>query len=248
MATQLGIITAETAAALASGAVSPGSLAEGMFVVAAAGSIKFVGSASGAKNLIGGTTIKSVAEAADMAAARSVAQAQQLRQELSSLAKVQPDRTRDAYYVANTDQMMLKANNFDMNHVLSGEINGAGRATGYHAELAAEGSARIRPGSAVTQNANGTYTGQVDAFDPTKVNPQTGVMGDWVEKKGSGGGISTFFNPSWSEARIEYEVAQAFKVRQSTGKPNQWRGTSPSGIEIEGYATPTRTTFYPLGG
>ena len=55
-----------------------------------------------------------------------------------------------------------------MNHVLSGEINAAGRATGYHAESAAEGSARIRPGTAVTQNANGTYTAQVDVFDAAR--------------------------------------------------------------------------------
>ncbi len=46
-AVQLGIISAETAAALATGAVNPGSLAEGMFATAAAGSIKFVGGAAG---------------------------------------------------------------------------------------------------------------------------------------------------------------------------------------------------------
>ena len=246
MALQLGIITAETAAALATGAVSPGSLAEGMFAVAAAGSIKFVGPAGGARNLVGGTTIKTLAEAADSVTAQSATQAQRLQQELSSLAKVQPDRARDAYYLANTDQNLLKANNFDMNHVLSGEINGAGRATGYHAELAAEGSARIRPGSAVTQNANGTYTAQVDVFDAAKVNPQTGVTGAWVEKV-SNKGQSIFFNPSWSEARIEYEVAQAFKDRQPTKIANQWVGTSPSGIKIQGFSDPTRTTFYPLG-
>ncbi|WP_092132157.1 EndoU domain-containing protein [Polaromonas sp. YR568] len=58
---------------------------------------------------------------------------------------------------------------------------------------------------------------------------------------------STFFSPLWSQARIEYEVAQAFKVRQPTSVPNQWRGTSPAGIEIQGYSTPARTTFYPIG-
>ncbi len=152
---------------------------------------------------------------------------------------MQPDTARDAWYLANTDQSLLKAHNFDMNHVLSGEINAAGKATGYHAELAAEGSARIRPGSTVTQNANGTYTAQVDVFDPAK--------GIWVEKKGTGEGISTFFNPSWSQARIEYEVAAAFKVRESTKIPNQWVGTSPSGIRIQGYSDAIRTTFYPLG-
>ena len=83
-------------------------------------------------------------------------------------------------------------------------------------------------------------------FDPAKVNPQTGVTGAWVEKTGFGG-KSTFFHPSWSEARIEYEVAQAFKDRQPTKIANQWVGTSPSGIKIQGYSDATRTTFYPLG-
>ncbi len=154
---------------------------------------------------------------------------------------MQPDTARDAWYLANTDQNLLKANNFDMNHVLSGEINAAGRATGYHAELAAEGAARIRPGSQVTQNANGTYSAPVQIFDSSngqwmdKVNARTGEMQP-----------STFFNPTWSQARIEYEVSQAFKDRKML-TPTQWTGTTPSGIEIQGYTTPARTTFYPTG-
>lgn len=208
-----------------------------MFAVAAAGSIKFVGPAGGAKSLVGGTTIKTLAEAADSVTAQSAAQAQKLQQELQAFSKVQPDTARDAYYLANTDQTVLKANNFDMNHVLSGEINAAGKATGYHAELAADGAARIRPGSAVTQNPNGTYTAQIDVFDLA-----TSV---WVEKT-SFGGKSTFFNPSWSEARIEYEVAQAFKDRKMLSA-TQWEGITPSGIQIQGYTSSTRTTFYPTG-
>lgn len=78
---------------------------------------------------------------------------------------MQPDTAKDAWYLANTDQNLLTANRCDMNHVLSGEINGAGRATGSHAELAADRFARIRPGSTVTQNANGTYTAQVNVFN-----------------------------------------------------------------------------------
>ena len=68
-----------------------------MFAVADMGSVKFAGSASGAKNFIGGTTIKTLAEALDTATARSAVQAQKLQQELSSLAKVQPDSARDAF-------------------------------------------------------------------------------------------------------------------------------------------------------
>lgn len=56
--------------------------------------------------------------------------------------------------------------------------------------------------------------------------------------------ISTFFPPDWSRARIEFEVTEAFKMRQMHGN-TKWTGTSPSGIVIEGYTSPSRTTFYP---
>ncbi|MDP1683810.1 EndoU domain-containing protein [Hydrogenophaga sp.] len=64
--------------------------------------------------------------------------------------------------------------------------------------------------------------------------------GQWMDKKN----ISTFFPPSWSQARIEYEVTEAFRNRQVLGG-QKWQGTTPSGIVIEGYTNPTRTTFYP---
>ncbi|WP_143684666.1 hypothetical protein [Variovorax sp. KK3] len=48
-------------------------------------------------------------------------------------------------------QERLADNNFDVAHVLSGEINARGRATGYHAELAADGAARITSGATVKQ-------------------------------------------------------------------------------------------------
>jgi hypothetical protein len=242
MALQLGIVSAETAAALATGAVSPNSLAEGMFAVAATGSIRFAGPA-GAKNLIGGTTIKTLADAADSLTAQSAAQAQRLQQELGSLARVQPDTARDVWYLANTDQNLLTANRFDMNHVPSGEINGAGRATGYHAELAAQGSARIRPGSSVTQNPNGTYSAPVQIWDASK--------NQWIDKVNAKTGNlqpSTFFDPSWSQARIEYEVAQAFsKGRIINPGQRSFTEVTPSGIQIQFYSDSNRTTFFPTG-
>lgn len=65
--------------------------------------------------------------------------------------------------------------------------------------------------------------------------------GLWVDKARE----STFFPPSWSQARIEYEVSEAFKNKQMLGA-TKWQGTSPSGMMIEGFTTPARTTFYPL--
>jgi len=83
----------------------------------------------------------------------------------------------------------------------AGEVNPVGRATGYHAEFAADGAARIKPGATVTHNPNGTYEAPVQVFDAAK--------GEWVDKFAK----STFFPPSWSQARIEYEISEAFRNR-----------------------------------
>lgn len=64
--------------------------------------------------------------------------------------------------------------------------------------------------------------------------------GEWMDKFAK----STFFPPSWSQVRIEYEVTEAFK-RKDVQEGQKWRGVSPSGIVIEGYMNPGRTTFYP---
>jgi filamentous hemagglutinin len=149
-------------------------------------------------------------------------------------AKIRPDTSMDGVYAAKTDRTILADNNFDMAHVLTGEINDRGRATGHHAEIAANGEARIAPGATVTQNANGTYQAPVQIWDGAKM--------EWVSKKSN----STFFPPSWSEARITYEVTEAFKK----GTPStNFLENAPSGIQIQFYwdSKNQRTTFYPLG-
>ena len=123
---------------------------------------------------------------------------------------------------------------FDMAHVLTGEINASGKATGYHAEVAANGEARITPGGVVTQNANGTYEAPVQIWDGAKM--------EWIDKKN----ISTFFPPSWSEARITYEVTEAFKTKVMLSG-QKWSAATPSGIVVEGFSNANRTTFYPTG-
>ena len=158
----------------------------------------------------------------------------QLRADLEKRASVRADTSRDADYIARTDSRVAVDNRFDWDHVLTGEMNTSGKATGYHSEAAAQGAARITPGASVTQNSNGTYEAPVQIWsDAAK---------DWVDKKHD----STFFPADWSRARIEFEVSEAFKVKQMMGA-TKWKGTSPSGIEIEGYINSSRTTFYPLG-
>lgn len=108
-----------------------------------------------------------------------------------------------------------------------------GAATGYHAEFAAGGAARIKPDGVVKVNANGTYEAPVQVWDQSKRV--------WVDKRSE----STFFPAHWSQARIEYEITEAFK----SGVPKTaFVGTSPSGIDIRFRwdSTNQRTTFFPL--
>jgi hypothetical protein len=158
-----------------------------------------------------------------------------LYNDLAARAKIRPDTSMDAVYAAKTDRTILADNNFDMAHVLTGEINDRGRATGYHAEIAANGEARITPGATIVQNANGTYQAPVQIWDGAKM--------EWVDKGRSG---STFFPPSWSESRIAYEVIEAFKGKIADANGG-WTGASPSGISIKIFWDPKnrRTTFYP---
>ncbi len=145
------------------------------------------------------------------------------------------DTSNDAEYIAKTDRSIIVDKNFDMARVLAGEINTRGEGAGYHAEFAANGAARIKPGAATPDpNANGTYEAPVQIWDAAK--------GKWVDKFAK----STFFPKSWSQARIEYEVTEAFK----SGVPGtRFQATSPSGIKIQFSwdAKNQRTTFYPIG-
>ncbi|WP_197490303.1 EndoU domain-containing protein [Halothiobacillus diazotrophicus] len=94
--------------------------------------------------------------------------------------------------------------------------------------------------------ARATAEAPVQVFDANKVNPATGQKGVWVNKFAD----STFFPPSWSQARIEYEVSEAFKQAQAGGLAGQrFIATSPSGIRLQFSwdSKNQRTTFYPLG-
>jgi hypothetical protein len=157
-----------------------------------------------------------------------------LYNQLADRARVKPDTSKDAFYVANTDRSFLSRNNFDMNHVLSGEINAKGAATGYHAEFAAEGAARIVPGAQITQSSNGTYRASVQVWDDSKRA--------WIDKKTP----STFFPADWSQARIEYEVSTAFAAGSSR---SSFVERTPSGIQVQFHwdSKNSRTTFFPLG-
>jgi hypothetical protein len=70
----------------------------------------------------------------------------------------------------------------------------------------------------------------------------------WDERKGEWLGkarASTFFPRSWSQARIEYELVEAFQKRKMLDD-QKWQGVSPGGLIIEGFTSAKRTTFYPV--
>lgn len=71
-------------------------------------------------------------------------------------------------------------------------------------------------------NELGIYKGKVEIF-----NPATGL---WVPKQFE----STFFPKEWDRAKVlsQVKAAKANSVMVTSAK---WRGTSPSGVTIEGY-------------
>lgn len=108
-------------------------------------------------------------------------------------------------------------------HIFHGEINNSGKAVGFHHErgLGHQGKARV---TEITQPPNelGVYKGKVEIF-----NPATGL---WAPKQFE----STFFPKEWDRAKVlsQVKAAKANSVMVTSAK---WRGTSPSGVTIEGY-------------
>lgn len=93
----------------------------------------------------------------------------------------------------------------------------------------------VKPSAFLLTIGEGTYTAPVQIWNEATLS--------WVDKKN----ISTFFPPSWSEARIAYEVAEAFK-NKIPNPAGGWKGTTVGGIDIQFYwdVKNQRTTFYPL--
>ena len=117
-------------------------------------------------------------------------------------------------------------------HVVRAEIKSNGNVIGGHST--ATGDVQIVPGTASTPNAQGVYSAQIQVADPN--NP-----GQFLPKTNNGG-VSTMFPDSWTTDRIKVEVDAAFQNRTVVG--NKWFGTTPSGVQVEGFLKP-KTTVYP---
>jgi hypothetical protein len=160
--------------------------------------------------------------------------------------QLQPNTRPDSFYRSNTDTNVFTQNQFDMQHSLSGDINAKGKGSGYHAEFAANGAARIEPGARVELLPNGTYKAPVQVWSAQEPNAWGG-RGAWVDKDAR----STFFPKDWSEARTLYEVSEAYKKGLAGGSlsKSSFSDFSPSGYEIQFHWSQRdqRTTFYPTG-
>ncbi|MBE2403853.1 EndoU domain-containing protein, partial [Klebsiella pneumoniae] len=123
----------------------------------------------------------------------------------------------------------------DFNHFMGGDINKKGTVTGGHSLT--RGDVRVIQQTSAPDK-HGVYQATVEIKKPD---------GSWEMKKGRGGKPMTnhsMFPKDWDEARIRAEVTSAWEKRKEL-EGQKWRGTSKSGVEIEGFTEPNRTA-YPL--
>jgi hypothetical protein len=90
------------------------------------------------------------------------------------------------------------------------------------------------PGTRTAPDQRGIYRAEVEIWDPSR--------GRWVRKQPP----STFFPDHWSRQRVIDEVDTAFQNKTFIG-PRHWRGTSHSGVMIDGYVNQAGelTTAFP---
>ncbi|WP_158658300.1 hemagglutinin repeat-containing protein [Achromobacter sp. AONIH1] len=115
--------------------------------------------------------------------------------------------------------------NIRLDHILDGGVNvlanGTKKGTGGHYLRSPTVRVDRMTGAA---DAAGVTKGYVSIRDP--------VNGKWVEKQAE----TTFFPSSWSKRQTQLEIEGAFLNSKSVqGSLDKWRGTSPSGVVMEGY-------------
>ncbi len=117
-------------------------------------------------------------------------------------------------------------------HIFSAVIKPNGDVVGGHSIL--NGDVQVIPGTTSAPNTHGVYSARIQVADPA--NP-----GSFLPKTNNGG-VPTLFLDSWTKNRIKVEVNAAFQNKIIIG--NRWMGTTPSGVQVQGYLTPN-TTVYP---
>ncbi|TPT73692.1 filamentous hemagglutinin N-terminal domain-containing protein [Acinetobacter baumannii] len=131
----------------------------------------------------------------------------------------------DNYYINKTDENIIKQ--IDIDHIAQGHINNSGKAVGFHHEPSGGQAARVTEYTS-PPNAQGVYKGQVEV--------KSNTSNQWitkVDKQGQPNG-STFFPQGWSEARLKYELSEAFKNKPANLRPQEgFTTTTPSGVKVK---------------
>jgi Bacterial EndoU nuclease len=130
----------------------------------------------------------------------------------------------------------------DMSHILDGNINGKGKAVGFHYRPDGIDPPNAKMTEQVgLKNPQDVYVGKVEILDPV-----TGIP----VKKESNAGISTFFPDHMSPKEIEAAVRHAYadalrnnRIRLDGG----FTGMSDAGFEITGFARNNQiNSAYPI--
>jgi hypothetical protein len=131
---------------------------------------------------------------------------------------------------------VAKSLTINKTHIFQGEINRRGLAVGYHHRPNGKDSNNAKMVKITgLPNRQSVYIGRVEIRNPAN--------GQWISKLSS----STFFPDQWTQDQVVTEIQSAFASANKSKEP--WQGTSPSGLQIEGYynkATNTITTAYPI--
>lgn len=144
-------------------------------------------------------------------------------------------RSQSSQFKAHAQREWENKTGLDFNHFIGGDINKKGTVTGGHSLT--RGDVRVIQQTSAPDK-HGVYQATVEIKKPD---------GSWEMKKGRGGKPMTnhsMFPKDWDEARIRAEVTSAWEKRKEL-EGQKWRGTSKSGVEIEGFTEPNRTA-YPL--
>ena len=144
-------------------------------------------------------------------------------------------RSQSSQFKAHAQREWENKTGLDFNHFIGGDINKKGTVTGGHSLT--RGDVRVIQQTSAPDK-HGVYQATVEIKKPD---------GSWEMKKGRSGKPMTnhsMFPKYWDEARIRAEVTSAWERRKEL-EGQKWRGTSKSGVEIEGFTEPNRTA-YPL--
>ena len=122
-----------------------------------------------------------------------------------------------------------------LEHIFEGEINGRGRATGYHYEMIEDSAGSVIEGTRTMADPNGVYEGKVTV---------NGVP------KTANGGKSTFFPESMTPQEVVDCINEAYgnKIPQ-LGTVNTYNGTTSQGFTVQMFldAAGKIKSAFPLG-